>query len=69
MICLPHFADQGFNCDLIVKNGIGISLIDTKLAQRSYHIDISYEVPLFTATDIHDKMLELFENPMYQTNI
>ena len=62
MVCLPHFGDQPMNADLIVKNKIGISLIDPKLARRGLEPDITWPTPLFSADDVQKKLGEVMEN-------
>jgi hypothetical protein len=50
------------NAELIVENKIGISLINPKRALRRLEKDICWPTPLFSHSDVEEKLGELLTN-------
>lgn len=44
MLCLPVFGDQPFNADLVVRNKLGLKLLDKQLTCGPKLIDPPIEV-------------------------
>lgn len=70
-LCFPHFGDQPMNANNFIDNGAGLSLINTKLAERVVPPDENrtFKKPIFTARDVAEKLERLLTEDIFAVNL